>query len=99
LQDTPKFTKNWIFGLKIYHLATLAQTQFSQNRYITLCAVEKDQNVWAMQYFSKNCHERTIAQWAKTRPIRSPCRSLNVGRFLKRKLAKRGFHNVRRSVG
>jgi hypothetical protein len=23
LQDTPKFTQTWIFGLKIYHLATL----------------------------------------------------------------------------
>jgi hypothetical protein len=24
LQDPPKFTQIWIFGLKIYHLATLA---------------------------------------------------------------------------
>jgi hypothetical protein len=27
LQDPPKFTKIWIFGLKIYHLATLLETQ------------------------------------------------------------------------
>jgi hypothetical protein len=29
LQVTPKFTQSWIFGLKIYHLATLTMSQFS----------------------------------------------------------------------
>jgi hypothetical protein len=28
LQDPPKFTPIWIFGLKIYHLATLLGMQF-----------------------------------------------------------------------
>jgi hypothetical protein len=27
LQHPPKFTETWIFGFKIYHLATLAQRE------------------------------------------------------------------------
>jgi hypothetical protein len=27
LQDPPKFTQIWIFGLKIYHLATLSEAR------------------------------------------------------------------------
>jgi hypothetical protein len=30
LQDPPKFTQNGIFGLKIYHLATLVRADGSQ---------------------------------------------------------------------
>jgi hypothetical protein len=32
LQDTPKFTQIWIFGLKMYHLATLEQRLFFEMR-------------------------------------------------------------------
>jgi hypothetical protein len=36
LQDPPKFTQIWIFGLKIYHLATLLRTRSFSTRVRTL---------------------------------------------------------------